>query len=57
MRVNVKAAEAKHANDARVQLVRLEKASAAAIVLDLQADWIAAAAPAVKVPLLNSYVP
>ena len=54
LRVNVVTAEAKDGTDARAQLVKLEKAGAAAIILDLPAEWIAAAAPAVKVPLLNA---
>lgn len=54
LKVNVVAVEAKDAPDARAQLVKLEKTGAAAIVLDLPAEWIATAAPAVKLPLLNA---
>jgi ABC transporter substrate binding protein (PQQ-dependent alcohol dehydrogenase system) len=46
--------EAASADDARAQLQRLERAGTAAAVLDLPADWLAAAAPAVKLPLLNA---
>lgn len=54
LKVDVVAVEANDAADARTQLVKLENTGAAAIVLDLPADWIATAAPAVKVPLFNA---
>lgn len=54
LKVDIAAADAKDAADARAQLARLQQAGAAAIVLDLPADWIAAAATAVKVPLFNA---
>lgn len=57
LKIKVEAAEARDAADARTQMQRLEKAGAAAIVLDLPAEWIAAAAPAVKLPLLNTGEP
>lgn len=54
LKVNVVAAEAKDGADARAQLVKLEKAGAAAIIVDLPAEWIATAATAVRLPLLNA---
>jgi ABC transporter substrate binding protein (PQQ-dependent alcohol dehydrogenase system) len=54
IKVTVAAVEAKDAADARAQLIKLEKAGAAAVVLDLPADWIVTAAVAVKVPLFNA---
>jgi ABC transporter substrate binding protein (PQQ-dependent alcohol dehydrogenase system) len=54
LKVTVAAAEARDAADARTQILRLERAGAAAIVLDLPADWIASAAQAARVPLINA---
>ncbi|MCS7100993.1 MAG: ABC transporter substrate-binding protein, partial [Burkholderiaceae bacterium] len=53
LKVNVIAAEAKDAADARAQALRLEKGGAAALVLDVPADWIVAVAAAVRLPLFN----
>ncbi len=55
--VKVDSAVARDAADARSQLQRLEKAGAAAVVLDLPAAWIAGAATAVKLPLINAGEP
>jgi len=55
--VRVDAAAARDAADARTLMQRFEKAGALAIVLDLPADWIARAAPVVRVPLLNAGEP
>lgn len=52
--VRIEAVDARDAGDARAQLERLEKAGAAAVVLDLPAEWIVAARGAVKLPLLNA---
>jgi ABC transporter substrate binding protein (PQQ-dependent alcohol dehydrogenase system) len=57
LKIRIEALTAVDAADARTKLQRLEKAGAAAIVLDLPADWIARAAPAVKIPLLNAGEP
>lgn len=57
LKIKVDAQGVRDAADARTQMQRLEKAGAAAIVLDLPAEWIAAAAPAVKLPLLNAGEP
>lgn len=54
VKVNVVAVEAKDAADARAQLLKLEQQGAAAVILDLPADWVAGAATAVKLPLLNA---
>jgi ABC transporter substrate binding protein (PQQ-dependent alcohol dehydrogenase system) len=54
LQVKLDAGTVRDAADARAQLLRLEKAGAAAVVLDLPAEWIAAAAPVVKLPLLNA---
>jgi ABC transporter substrate binding protein (PQQ-dependent alcohol dehydrogenase system) len=46
--------DASSAEDAKAQLAKLEKDGAAAVLLDLPADWLGAAAPAAaKVPLVN----
>jgi ABC transporter substrate binding protein (PQQ-dependent alcohol dehydrogenase system) len=57
LKITIDAAAAHDANEARTQMQRLEKAGAIAIVLDLPADWIARAAPAIKIPLLNAGEP
>jgi len=57
LKVKVEAATARDAADARNQLQRLEKSGAVAVVLDLPADWIARAGPAVKVALINAGEP
>jgi ABC transporter substrate binding protein (PQQ-dependent alcohol dehydrogenase system) len=54
LKVKLEVATARDAADASAQLQRLEKAGAASVVLDLPADWIARAAPGVKLPLLNA---
>lgn len=54
LKIKVDAATARDAAEARAQLQRLEKAGAAAVVLDLPAEWIARAGAATKVPLLNA---
>jgi ABC transporter substrate binding protein (PQQ-dependent alcohol dehydrogenase system) len=46
--------EVRDANEARAALQKLEKAGASAAILDLPAAWIASAAGAVKLPLLNA---
>lgn len=55
--VKLEVREARDAADARTQLQQLEKAGTAAVLLDLPADWIASAGPAVKLPLLNAGEP
>lgn len=45
------------AEQARAELQKLEKAGTAAAVLDLPADWVAGAAAAVKMPLMNAGSP
>ena len=55
--VKVDAAAARDAADARTLMQRLEKEGAVAIVLDLPADWIVRAAPAIRVPMLNAGEP
>jgi ABC transporter substrate binding protein (PQQ-dependent alcohol dehydrogenase system) len=57
LQVKVDAVAARDAGDARTLLQRLEKSGAVAVVVDLPADWIASAAPAVRVPLLNAGEP
>lgn len=54
LKVKVEVREARDAADARAQLQALEKAGMSAVLLDLPATWIATAAPAVKLPLLNA---
>ena len=54
LEVKLDTVDATSADDAKAQLTRLEKDGVAAVILDLPADWIAAAAPAVKLPLLNA---
>ena len=54
IKVKIEVREARDAADARTQLQQLEKAGASAVVLDLPAAWMASAAPAVKLPLLNA---
>ena len=57
LKVKIEAATARDAADARAQMQRLEKAGAVGIVLDLPADWIARAAPAIKIALFNAGEP
>ena len=57
LRVRIVVREARDAADAKAQLQQLEKAGASAVVLDVPAAWIAAAGPAVKLPLLNAGEP
>ena len=52
--VKVDLRSARSADDAKLQLQQLAKAGAAAVVLDLPAAWIAAAASSVNLPLLNA---
>jgi len=54
LRVSVDVRAARGAGEARAMLQQLAQAGAAGVVLDLPAAWIAAAAPAVSVPLLNA---
>ena len=54
LQVKVDLRSARSADDARLQLQQLAKAGAAAVVLDLPAAWIAAAASSVSLPLLNA---
>lgn len=54
VRVVVEVRAARSADEAKTLLEQLAKAGAAGVVLDLPAGWIAAAAPAVGVPLLNA---
>lgn len=57
LQVKVDSVNARDATEARTLMQRLEKSGAVAIVLDLPADWIARAAPAVRLPLLNAAEP
>ena len=52
--VKVDVRSARSADDAKLQLQQLARAGAAAVVLDLPAAWIAAAASSVSLPLLNA---
>ena len=52
--VKVDLRSARSADDAKLQLQQLAKAGAAAVVLDLPAAWIVAAASSVNLPLLNA---
>ncbi len=54
LRVAVQVREARDAGEAREQLKQLVQAGAAGVVLDLPAAWLAAAAPAVTLPLINA---
>jgi len=54
LRVAVEVRSARSAEEAKAMLQQLAKAGAAGVVLDLPAAWVAAAAPAVGVPLLNA---
>lgn len=54
LKVEFDTVEVESAEAAKAELVKLEKAGAAAAVLDLPGPWVAAAAPAVKMPLLNA---
>ena len=45
--------DATSADDAKAQLAKLEKDGVAAVLIDLPAAWVSAAAPAVKLPLIN----
>ncbi len=53
LQVKLEAMSVADAAEARAALLKLEKAGAAAVLLDLPADWIASAAAATKTPLLN----
>ncbi|GAP34448.1 hypothetical protein ISF6_4623 [Piscinibacter sakaiensis] len=57
LQVKLELREVRDAADAKAQLQQLEKAGVAAAVLDLPAAWIAAAGPAVRLPLLNAGEP
>jgi ABC transporter substrate binding protein (PQQ-dependent alcohol dehydrogenase system) len=52
--VKIEVRAARTADEAKLLLQQLAKAGAAGIVLDLPASWIAVAAPAVTVPLINA---
>ncbi len=52
--VKVEAIEARDLNDAKAQLQRFEKSGVQAVVVDLPADWLAAAAGTVKLSILNA---
>ena len=54
LQVKFDAAQVHDAAEARAALLKLEKSGAAAVLLDLPAAWVGAAAAAVKVPLLNA---
>jgi ABC transporter substrate binding protein (PQQ-dependent alcohol dehydrogenase system) len=54
LQVKVEAIEASSADDAKAQAARLEKAGAAALVIDLPTAWTQATAAATKLPLLNA---
>jgi ABC transporter substrate binding protein (PQQ-dependent alcohol dehydrogenase system) len=54
LRVVVDVRAARSADEAKTVLQQLAKAGAAGVVLDLPAAWIAGAAPAVGLPLLNA---
>lgn len=54
LQVKVEVRGARGPDDAKAQLLQLARAGAAGVVLDLPAGWIAAAAPAVTVPLINA---
>lgn len=55
--VNIALREAHSADEAKAMLHQLAKAGAAGVVLDIPAAWIAAAAPAVTLPLINAGEP
>jgi len=57
LQVKIEAAQARDATEAQSVMQRLEKAGAVAIIIDLPADWISRAAPAVKLPLINAGEP
>jgi ABC transporter substrate binding protein (PQQ-dependent alcohol dehydrogenase system) len=54
LRVSIDVRSAGSADEARALLKQLAGTGAAGVVLDLPAAWIAAAAPAVSLPLLNA---
>ena len=54
LQVKFDAAQVHDAAEARAALLKLEKSGAAAVLLDLPAAWVGAAAATVKVPLLNA---
>lgn len=54
LKVAFETVEAKDAADAKARLQQLQQAGTAAVLLDLPGDWIAAAAPATTLPLLNA---
>src|SRR5262249_28191626 len=51
------AVQARDATETPARGRRLEKAGALAIIIDLPADWISRAAPAIKIPLINAGEP
>ncbi|WP_232077126.1 branched-chain amino acid ABC transporter substrate-binding protein [Variovorax sp. PBL-E5] len=54
LRVGLDVRDARNADDAAAQLRQLEKAGASGAVLDLPAAWIAGAAAAATMPLMNA---
>lgn len=54
LRVSIDVRSARSADEARALLKQQAAAGAAGVVLDVPAAWIAAAAPAVSMPLLNA---
>ena len=52
--VKLELVEVRSADEAKARLQALERAGAGAVIVDLPAAWLAAAAPAVKLPLLNA---
>jgi ABC transporter substrate binding protein (PQQ-dependent alcohol dehydrogenase system) len=53
LEVKLDTVDASSADDAKAQLARLEKDGVAAVLLDLPSAWVSAAAPAVRLPLVN----
>lgn len=53
IKVKVETHEARDAAEAKALLQKLEKAGAQAALVDWPADWIAASAPSVKMPVFN----
>lgn len=54
LEVDLATVEVASAEQARAELQKLEKSGTAAVLLDLPAAWVAQAAPAVKLPLVNA---
>ena len=54
LQVAFEIANVRSADEVKARLQSLEKAGVAAVITDLPAPWIAAHAPAVKLPLLNA---